>query len=64
MVVRDGEGLTELEFVLGMLLELEIVKLDQVWREAQCLWAGKWRGLCAAAKVGRLTAAKAARGLK
>jgi len=30
LVVRDGKGLTELEFVLAMLIELDIVDWDQV----------------------------------
>lgn len=30
MVERDGEGLTELEFVLAMLIELKIINWDQV----------------------------------
>ena len=30
LVIRDGKGLTELEFVLAMCIELEVVKWDQV----------------------------------
>lgn len=30
LVVRDGAGLTELEFVLAMLVELKVVRWDQV----------------------------------
>ena len=40
MVERDGEGLTELEYVLTMALELGIVQWEQVPTESSHFWGG------------------------